>query len=127
MYCEDVDLAWRLQLAGRRCVFAPAAVVHHHLSATGGGTLASYYVSRNIWLVYARTVPRDLLRPYRKRIIAFHGGRLWRTLVNIREPAARAALRGTLSGLATVLSTRPLQRPLAESETRRIVALLDRS
>jgi GT2 family glycosyltransferase len=23
MYCEDVDLAWRLQLAGYRCVFAP--------------------------------------------------------------------------------------------------------
>jgi GT2 family glycosyltransferase len=127
MYCEDVDLAWRLQLADWRCVYAPAAVVYHHLSATGGGTLASYYVSRNIWLVYARTIPRRLLRPYHRRIIAFHGGRLWRTLLHIREPAARAALRGTLSGLATVLSTRPFLRPLSESETRRIMNLLDQS
>ncbi len=26
MYCEDVDLNWRAQLAGYRCVFAPQAV-----------------------------------------------------------------------------------------------------
>ena len=43
MYCEDVDLNWRLQLAGYRCVFAPKAVVYHYLSATGGGETASYY------------------------------------------------------------------------------------
>jgi GT2 family glycosyltransferase len=40
MYCEDVDLAWRAQLAGWRCVYAPAAKVYHRLSATGGGVLA---------------------------------------------------------------------------------------
>ncbi|MBN1401265.1 MAG: glycosyltransferase family 2 protein, partial [Anaerolineae bacterium] len=44
MYCEDVDLNWRAQLAGWRCVYAPRAVVYHHLSATGGGALSSYYV-----------------------------------------------------------------------------------
>ena len=37
MYLEDVDLNWRAQLAGYRAVFAPQAVVYHHLSATGGG------------------------------------------------------------------------------------------
>jgi GT2 family glycosyltransferase len=39
MYCEDVDLNWRAQLAGYKCVFAPQAVVYHHLSATGGAQL----------------------------------------------------------------------------------------
>ena len=36
-YCEDVDLNWRARLAGYGCVYAPLAVVYHHLSATGGG------------------------------------------------------------------------------------------
>ena len=34
---EDVDLAWRAQLAGYRCVYIPDALVYHQLSATGGG------------------------------------------------------------------------------------------
>lgn len=29
-YYEDVDLDWRLRLAGRRCRFAPRAVAYHH-------------------------------------------------------------------------------------------------
>ncbi|UCC65120.1 MAG: glycosyltransferase family 2 protein, partial [Anaerolineae bacterium] len=43
MYCEDVDLNWRAQLAGWRCWYTPKAIVYHKLSATGGGPLASYY------------------------------------------------------------------------------------
>jgi GT2 family glycosyltransferase len=43
MYLEDVDLNWRAQLAGYRAVFAPKAVVYHHLSATGGGVIASHH------------------------------------------------------------------------------------
>jgi len=34
-YFEDVDIGARLQLAGYRCVYVPAAVVYHHGSATG--------------------------------------------------------------------------------------------
>ncbi len=45
--CEDVDLAWRAQPAGWRCVYAPRAVVYHKLSATGGGPIASFYDGRN--------------------------------------------------------------------------------
>ena len=39
MYCEDVDLNWRLQLAGERSVFAPEARVSHHLTRPGVGRL----------------------------------------------------------------------------------------
>ncbi|MFN8515386.1 MAG: hypothetical protein U0841_22920 [Chloroflexia bacterium] len=64
MYCEDVDLNWRLQLAGRGSVFAPGARIYHHLSATGGGEFASYWVGRNLLLILAKDVPlRLLLRP----------------------------------------------------------------
>ena len=57
MYCEDVDLNWRAQLAGWRCWYAPQAVVYHKLSATGGGPIASYYTGRNTLWVVARTIP----------------------------------------------------------------------
>lgn len=35
--CEDVDLGWRAQLRGWRCVYAPRAIVYHKLASTGGG------------------------------------------------------------------------------------------
>ena len=99
MYCEDVDLNWRAQLAGYRSVFAPAARVYHHLSATGGGPLASYYTARNFLLLLTKDVPRPLLRRYWPRIVAAHAGRAWRAARNWRGAAARATLRGYLAGL----------------------------
>jgi GT2 family glycosyltransferase len=36
--CEDMDLAWRAQLAGYRCIYAPNAIVYHRLAATGAAS-----------------------------------------------------------------------------------------
>jgi GT2 family glycosyltransferase len=50
LYYEDVDLSWRLWLAGHRVVFQPTAVaVHEHSASTGGGKalLHTYYTERN--------------------------------------------------------------------------------
>ncbi|MEX1158716.1 MAG: glycosyltransferase family 2 protein [Thermomicrobiales bacterium] len=124
MYCEDVDIAWRLQTEGWRCVFAPQAVVYHALSATGGGTLASYYVSRNLWLVMSSSVPVEFVRPYRARISAYHLGRTWRTLRHLREPAARASLRGTIAGICLALARSRRYCNLNDGERARILALL---
>ena len=41
--CEDLDLGWRAQLAGWRCIYAPRALIYHKLSATGGGATASFF------------------------------------------------------------------------------------
>ncbi|MDQ3547363.1 MAG: glycosyltransferase family 2 protein [Chloroflexota bacterium] len=124
MYCEDVDLAWRLQTAGWPCVFAPRAVVYHALSATGGGTLASYFVARNVWLVIAGNVPDVFVRPYRARITAYHAGRLVRTVRHLREPAARASLRGTIAGIVQAGNRRKIAREMSSSEIQRIAGLL---
>jgi GT2 family glycosyltransferase len=91
MYCEDVDLAWRLQLAGYRCIFAPEARIYHHLSATGGGAFASYWVGRNLLLLLVKNYPAPLLRRYWLRITAVHAGRAWRAARAWRGAAARAA------------------------------------
>jgi len=101
MYCEDVDLAFRAQLAGYRCVYAPPAVVHHRLSASGGGTLASYFCGRNfIWLL-ARDLPAAAWRHHWPRIVAAHVRLVLHQLAHAREPAARARLRGVVAGLWT--------------------------
>ena len=61
---EDVDLGWRAQLAGWRCLYTPAAVVYHHLAATGGGVTASYYDGRNLIYILVKDYPAALWRKY---------------------------------------------------------------
>jgi len=99
MYLEDVDLAWRMQLAGWKTVFAPASRVYHRLSATGGGPLASFYTGRNTIWVIAKNMPGKLLRRYWWVILKtqLHIG--WDALRAWRGAAARARLRGQIAGL----------------------------
>ncbi len=99
MYCEDVDLAFRAQLAGYRCIYAPRAVVRHLLSASGGGQLASYHCGRNfVWLL-ARDLSAAAWRRHWASIIATQLGLAVGALVHADQPAARARLRGQLAGL----------------------------
>ena len=99
MYLEDVDLAWRLRLVGWDAVFAPAARLYHHLSATGGGTLASYYVGRNTIWVIAKDMPGPLIRRHFGRIVRAQWRITWDALRAWRGESARARLRGQLAGV----------------------------
>jgi len=63
MYYEDVDVAWRLQIAGWPAVYAPRAVVFHQLTS-GSGATASYFGGRNTLYVLAKDVPWPILRKY---------------------------------------------------------------
>jgi GT2 family glycosyltransferase len=101
MYCEDVDLNWRAQLAGHRCLYTPRAVVHHRLSATGGGITASYYTGRNTIWVLAKDLPAFLWRKYALHIVRAQLAITWDALRAWRGDAARARLRGQLAGLLT--------------------------
>jgi GT2 family glycosyltransferase len=99
MYLEDVDLAWRLQLRGWGAVFASQARLYHHLSATGGGTLASFYVGRNTIWVIAKDMPAALIRRHLGQILAAQARITWDALAAWRGDSARARLRGQLAGL----------------------------
>ncbi len=99
MYCEDVDLNLRARLRNMRTVFVPQARVYHRLSATGGGMLASYYCGRNFALVWAKNMPDSLARRYWPALIAAQLGFALHALWHIREPAARARLRGQRDSL----------------------------
>jgi GT2 family glycosyltransferase len=112
MYCEDVDLNWRAQLAGWKCIYVPDAIIYHHLSATGGGPLSSYYVGRNTLWVLVRNYPSDLWRRHWRAIV----GSQWRiardALRAWRGAAARARLRGQVAGLASALRWRRTRRAI---------------
>jgi GT2 family glycosyltransferase len=97
--CEDVDLVWRAQLAGWKCVYVPEAVVYHKLSATGGGKIASYYCGRNFIYVIAKNYPTTLLRKHWRRIVRAQIDIAWEALKAWLGEAARARLRGQLAGL----------------------------
>jgi GT2 family glycosyltransferase len=99
MYCEDVDLNWRAQLAGWRCWYTPQAIVYHKLSATGGGPLASYYTGRNTLWVIAKNYPTPLLRRYWLGILRAQWAVTRDALRAWRGEAARARLRGQLAGV----------------------------
>jgi GT2 family glycosyltransferase len=97
--CEDVDLAWRAQLAGWRCIYAPQAIVYHKLSATGGGTTASFYDGRNTIYVLIKDYPGDLWRLHWRAILRSQLRLAGEALRAWRGAAARARLKGQLIGL----------------------------
>ena len=59
-YVEDVDLGFRLRLAGHRAMYVPDAIVQHVGSATTGGQhsdFAVYHGHRNLVWAYLRNMP----------------------------------------------------------------------
>lgn len=60
---EDVDLSFRAQLAGYKCIYEPKAIVYHKSSHTIGkdSDVSIYYGHRNIEWTYIQNVPIDLI------------------------------------------------------------------
>ena len=97
--CEDLDLGWRAQLAGWRCIYSPEAVVYHKLQATGGDTTASFYDGRNFLYLIFKNYPWTLLRRTWPKVLKAQWRISWEALRAWRGAAARARLRGQLVGL----------------------------
>jgi GT2 family glycosyltransferase len=102
MYCEDVDLNLRAQRHGFRTLFVPTAIVYHQLSATGGGSLASYYCGRNIPLVWLKNMPTAALHRHWPAFCAAQLRFALQALWHGREPAARARLRGQVAAVRMI-------------------------
>ncbi len=123
MYCEDVDLNWRARLVGFETAYAPDAVVFHHLSATAGGVLASYHVGRNMLAVLVKDIPSAILRRHWRRIVAAQLRFVGQSVRHVREPAARARLRGQLAVVPMVPHLVRQRRSISGRRTASIAAL----
>lgn len=128
MYCEDVDFNLRARLRGFRCFYVPTARVYHRLSATGGGTLASYYCGRNFLSVALADLPGGVLRRRWPNILAAQLSFAWQSLRHCSEAAARARLRGQLAAvfrLGLTLAKRKMiqrQRTISDHEFERLLS-----
>lgn len=65
-YGEDVDLGFRLRLAGHRCLYVADAIVHHIGSATTEkeSDFAVYHGHRNLVWTYVKNMPSPLFWIY---------------------------------------------------------------
>lgn len=70
-YFEDVDLSFRLRLAGGRCLYVPQAVVYHVGSASTGNDsdFSIYYGYRNLVWTFFKDMPVSLFWMYLPRHI----------------------------------------------------------
>lgn len=62
-YLEDVDLGFRLRLAGHRCLYVPQSVVHHVGSGMTGGQhsdFSIYHGHRNLVWTFVKDMPSVL-------------------------------------------------------------------
>ncbi len=103
---EDVDLAWRAQLAGWRCLYVPTAVVYHKLKASGGGVTASFYDGRNRIYTLIKNYPADLWRKHRRDVWRGQWQGVWAALRMWRGAEARATLRGVIAGIRGIPAMR---------------------
>jgi GT2 family glycosyltransferase len=108
-YYEDIDWAFRAQLAGFRCRYVPGAVLYHHGSATLGRGMTdfnSYHLWRNpIWLI-AKCYPAGSLLRHAPSLLRGQLGNLY-VAVRVRRPRVWArAIRDALRGLPGALRRR---------------------
>jgi len=117
MYLEDVDLSLRLRLRGKRCLYVPGAVVHHHLSATGGGVRASYQCGRNFLVVALKNMPDEVLRQNLGNIILSQLGYALFSLRHLRLNTERARLRGQWDALKAIPQTLRQRKKVQSART----------
>lgn len=114
-YCEDVDLGFRLRLAGERCVFLPGAVVFHHGSAITGrrSDFTVKLGTRNRLTTYLKNMPPvALLLTLPGHVLAT----LYLYLRAVGQPHAKAMRQGFFEALRRVPSTLTARR---ESQRQR--------
>jgi GT2 family glycosyltransferase len=111
-YQEDVDLGFRAQLAGYRCVFVPGALAYHryHASSSRVRNLRIYLNQRNKYFVLIKNLP---MRPFLlclPLILSFEGFCFLRALVGGHLPAYFRAVRETCALFPEMLRyRRPIQ------------------
>jgi GT2 family glycosyltransferase len=125
---EDADLAWRARMRGWRCLYAPAAVVHHHHGATGahGSELKYFHVGLNRVRTLSKNADGRLLARYGLGMVAYDLAYVAFAAVTDRT---LAPLRGRLRGLREWRSYRRAgsdRRPVELAPVRGVRAALMR-
>ncbi len=125
-YYEDVDLAFRLRLAGEYCVQVPDAVVEHVGAATSGkrSEFVRYHSARNRLWLFVKNMPGGLFWVLLPAHVMLQGALLaWAVVRGHGGPTWRG-LRDSLRGIESVLSNRRQIQARRRARTRDIAAAL---
>jgi GT2 family glycosyltransferase len=104
LYGEDIDLAFRAQLRGHRCLFVPGARVYHLVAATASRnpSLSVYCTRRNMLHVLVKDLPTSLwIRNLGRILFYLLAGDLAFALAG-HARAVAAARRDSIRTLATM-------------------------
>lgn len=73
IYDEDIDLSFRAQLRGYKCLYVPQARVYHQVAATTGwgSSLSIYYSRRNMLYVLLKNMPMSLMLRYLGQMLLY--------------------------------------------------------
>lgn len=126
-FCEDVDLGFRLKLAGERCIFLPRAIIHHVGGGLSGRTsdVTTYYGYRNRIWAYAKNMPSPLfwlslpghvvLSAYLllRAVMTGRGGVTWRGMRDGIRDAAEVRRAGKAARQQRRISNWALARSMA--------------
>lgn len=126
-YYEDLDLAWRGQLAGWRSVTAPAAIAYHIHSATSGrmSHFTVYHLHRNKWYTIIKNWPAALLIKYIIPVIFYDLAALWLAVLKKRGGSALLARLHLLRDLPLFIKKRSAVKKLCRISLAERTALLE--
>ncbi|HUT75058.1 MAG TPA: glycosyltransferase family 2 protein [Armatimonadota bacterium] len=108
MLAEDVDLSFRAQLAGWRCLYVPGATVIHRHAATRRalGSLNEFYSVRNSLYCDLKNLPTSLWLKYMTSFLRYQWSAAFEWTARGRWRAWAAAHWSLLADLRTVLRKR---------------------
>jgi len=107
-YIEDVDLGFRLRLAGYRCMQVADAVVLHHGSSVAGrrSAFVEYHSTRNAIWTYMKNMPLPLLLPGIPFHVLLRMAYLVRAIHRGTHRECLRALRDAVCGIGAILASR---------------------
>ncbi len=126
-YFEDTDLAFRLRLAGERCLYVPDAVALHAGSVTAGveSDFTVYHGYRNLVWAYAKNMPGALFWLYLPQLLLVQALLLAAFAVRRRPGVVLRAQRDAVRGLPGALRKRRAvqrSRTVSPGEVRSLMA-----
>lgn len=118
-YFEDVDLSFRLRLAGGRCLYVSTAVVYHLGSASTGkaSDFSAYYGQRNLVWTYFKDMPLALFWLYLPLHILMN---IFLFLVKDQKSVVLRAKVDAIRGLPAILKKRKQVQQLRTVKIREV-------
>jgi GT2 family glycosyltransferase len=129
-YFEDVDLAFRLRLAGHKCMLVGNAMVHHVGSATTGdqkSDFAVYYGHRNMVWCYVKNMPLGLFWLLLPLHLMANGATIIRFVLRGQAGTILRAKWDAIKGIPRMWKKRQMIQASRSASTDEIWRVLDKS